>query len=143
MQQNNNPQIAYITPLNNLQNLLGKTVDGTIFLGEIKNEKNKENIQVKNQIPEKKINKNENKTNQIPIPIDKGKNNIIKHRNSDGNKIQSRKISIENQYKKPNKDPHLRFRNSNTIVRNGKLISNIDINNDTQGLMSNNIDRNN
>ena len=119
--------------LNNLNNLLGQTLQGTVVLDA--NENNKQNNQIYNTKPKK------NEISNIP----KEKTNNAKYRNSDAYKLSS---NYKNQFhiNPDNKNPnnlYIKIRNANSIIRNGKLIYNIDINNDSQGLIKEEYNQNN
>ena len=129
----------------NLQNLLGQTVQNTIFLDE----QNQNNVQ--------QINKNQNNTNEnTKIPQTRKSNSLdkqnlknknennennknIKKRNSDAKKImnQNEINKVGQNFKKlPSKGLYGEMKKLNSIVKNGKLICNIDINEESQGMVS-------
>ena len=129
----------------NLQNLLGQTVQNTIFLDE----QNQNNVQ--------QINKNQNNTNEnTKIPQTRKSNSLdkqnlknktennqnnknIKKRNSDAKKIMNQNgINNvgQNLKKLPSKGLYGEMKKLNSIVKNGKLICNIDINEESQGMVS-------
>ena len=124
----------------NLENLLGKTVQNTIVLDE----QNQNNVQ--------QINKNQNNTNRnIKIPQTKKSNSLeakkqnlknkenkennqnLKMRNSDANKKIMNPNGINNVGQNFKKLPSKGMKKLNSIIKNGKLICNIDINEETQG----------
>ena len=129
----------------NLENLLGKTVQNTIVLDE----QNQSNVQ--------QINKNQNNTNRIiKIPQTRKSNSLegkkqnlknkenkekkenLKLRNSDANKKIMNPNGINNvgqNFKMlPSKGLYGEMKKKISIIKNGKLIYNIDINEESQGI---------
>lgn len=130
----------------NLENLLGQTVQNTVVLDE----QNQNNTQL--------INPNQNQNNKNPqmkksnslekqnrkIEIKENKN--LKMRNSDANRIITNKNGInnldENVKRLPSKGLYGEMKKLNSILKNGKLICNIDINEESQGVENTNNNKN-
>ena len=128
----------------NLENLLGQTCVNTIFLDE----QNKNNPQQVNKA-QSNVDRNTKilqakKSNSLEKPNLKNKNENnqnIKIRNSDANRKIMNKNGINNAVgqnikKLPSKGLYGEMKKLNSIVKNGKLICNIDINEESQGVIN-------
>ena len=135
----------------NLENLLGKTVINTIVLEE----QNQNNVQQINKtennanknikIPQlRKSNSLENKKQNLKNKEIKINNHNLKMRNSDANKKLMNQNGInnvgQNLKKLPSKGLYGEMKKLNSIVKNGKLICNIDINEESQSNVDINYD---
>jgi len=129
----------------NLENLLGQTCVNTIFLDE----QNKNNPQQVNKA-QSNVDRNTKilqakKSNSLEKPNLKNKienNKNLKTRNSDANRKIMNKNGINNAVgqnikKLPSKGLYGEMKKLNSIVKNGKLICNIDINEESQGMVNN------
>ena len=141
----------------NLENLLGKTVQNTIVLDEQNQNKiqqiykNQNNTNQNNKTPQtRKSNSFEGKKQNLKNKENnqnkenKENNQNLKMRNSEANKIivnQNRINNVGQNFKKlPSKGLYAEMKKKiNSITKNGKLIYNIDINEESQG----NVDTNN
>ena len=128
----------------NLENLLGQTCVNTIFLDE----QNKNNPQQVNKA-QSNVDRNTKilqakKSNSLEKPNLKNKienNKNLKTRNSDANRKIMNKNGINNAVgqnikKLPSKGLYGEMKKLNSIVKNGKLICNIDINEESQGVIN-------
>ena len=131
----------------NLENLLGQTVKNTVVLDE------------QNQNNTQHINPNQNQNNKKPqmrksnslekqnkkIEIKENKN--LKMRNSDANRMIMNKNGTNNLAQNVNRLPSKGLygemkKKLNSILKNGKLICNIDINEESQGVENTNNNKN-
>ena len=128
----------------NLENLLGKTVQNTIVLDEQNQNnvqqinKNQNNTIRKIQLPQtRKSNSLEAKKQNLKNKENKGNNQNLKMRNSDANRKIMNQNGINNigqNFKKlPSKGLYGEMKKKISIIKNGKLIYNIDINEESQG----------
>ena len=150
-----NVNTSYANQYNNLDNLLGQTVKNTIILPN----QNQNQNQINNQNPNQKKNIQIQKPNVLPgyKAVDNKpkpkyfypENNLYaQKRFSDRYKQHPNYIHTTgniNNNKKPNRGLYMNMRKLNSIMKDGKLICNIDINNDAQGLINEEpyIDKNN
>ena len=153
IKNNQNVDKLYANQYNNLDNLLGQTVKNTIILP------NQNQNQINNQNPNLKKNIQIQKPNVLPgyKAVDNKpkpkyfypENNLYaQKRFSDRYKQHPNYIHTAgniNNNKKTNRGLYKNMRKLNSIMKDGKLICNIDINNDAQGLINEEpyIDKNN
>lgn len=122
--------------MKNTQNLLGQTMANTTILEHKKqtsnNIKNYDIPQIKrsNSLKEKKSKNTKNNSNDNFQNDNKDKN--IKMRNSEAYKLKSKLVQTQNKEKLQKKGLYEDKKKLNAIVKNGKLIRNIDINEEIQ-----------